>query len=158
MIIGIVSDSHDNLDAVREAVEILKENGVERILHAGDIVAPFAAKVFLEVGVPVDAVFGNNDGEKTKLTELLPGIALGARKLRLEGKAVVLVHDRKKLPARELELAEVLVHGHTHEAEVKRDGRRLEINPGEVGGWLTGKKTLAIWNTESELPEIVDFS
>ena len=157
MLIGIVADSHDNLDAARAAVRILRENGVEHLLHAGDIIAPFAAQVFLELGVPIDAVFGNNDGEKTRLTELLPGIAPGARKMKIGGKTIVLVHDRKKAMPREIDFAEILVHGHTHQADVRREGNRVEVNPGEVGGWVTGKKSLAIWDTEADLPEIIEF-
>ena len=157
MLIGILSDSHDNLDAARAAVEILKENGVEQLLHAGDIVAPFTAEVFLGLGIPIEAVFGNNDGERTRLTDLLPGIAMGGRKMKIAGKTVVLVHDRKKLPPRELDFADLLVHGHTHKPEVAREGNRIVVNPGELGGWVTGKKTFAIWDTDADLPEIVEF-
>jgi putative phosphoesterase len=157
MRVGIVSDSHDNGDAARVCVRIFQEKGVERILHAGDIVAPFTAQVFLEAGVPVDAVFGNNDGETELLSKVLPGIEKGWRRLRIGGHVVLLVHDRHHVPPQELEGARLLVHGHTHDAECVETGGRIELNPGECGGWLRGRKTLALWDTEGGLPEILEF-
>ena len=42
MKIGLISDTHDNLPLIRRAFGFL--GGLEILLHAGDIVAPFAAK------------------------------------------------------------------------------------------------------------------
>ena len=42
--IGVMSDSHDNVDAVRAAVEVFKSAGCKLVIHAGDFVAPFAAR------------------------------------------------------------------------------------------------------------------
>jgi putative phosphoesterase len=157
LLVGIVADSHDHCDAAREAVRVLTGRGVRRILHAGDWVAPFTAKIFLAAGVPVDGVFGNNDGEKRILAELLPGVSEGARRLDVDGRTVLLVHDRAALPEAEAQGAHAVVSGHTHEADVKIVDGRLEINPGEVGGWLHGRKTLAVWDTESNEVEVVDL-
>ncbi|MHC5036596.1 MAG: metallophosphoesterase [Planctomycetota bacterium] len=157
MIIGIVADSHDNLYATAASVRVLKAKGVERILHAGDIVAPFTAKAFLEVGVPVDAVFGNNDGERAMLSDLLPGITEGFRRLEIDGKTVLLVHEREALPEAETEGADLVVFGHTHAPERREVGTRVEINPGECGGWLSGRETLALWDTRAGSPEILEI-
>jgi putative phosphoesterase len=66
MKIGIMSDSHDNLKMVDMAVKIFLERGVQHVFHAGDIIAPFVVDSLKKLGrgVPVTAVFGNNDGEK----------------------------------------------------------------------------------------------
>lgn len=47
MKIGLIADSHDNLPMIRAAVEVFTAAGVEAVLRAGDIIAPFAAKEFL---------------------------------------------------------------------------------------------------------------
>ena len=43
---------------------------------------------------------------------------------------------------------DVVVFGHTHEIEERRDGALL-LNPGEVGGWLTGRSTVMLLDLES---------
>ncbi|MEM3615578.1 MAG: metallophosphoesterase family protein, partial [Candidatus Methanomethylicia archaeon] len=42
MKIGIISDTHDRLQMIDEAVKRLNEENVEYVLHAGDYIAPFA--------------------------------------------------------------------------------------------------------------------
>ncbi|MHC4780529.1 MAG: metallophosphoesterase [Planctomycetota bacterium] len=157
MLVGIVADSHDNLYATKGAVDVLVARKVEVILHGGDIIAPFTAKAFLEAAVPVEAVFGNNDGETSMLSELLPGIARGARTLDLDGRKVLLVHDRADLSEEQASGADMVVFGHNHHPELREVGGRIELNPGEVCGWLTGRHTLAVWDSGGGLPEFVEF-
>ena len=42
--IGIMSDSHDNLDAIRKAVDAFNEAEVDLVIHAGDMISPFTSK------------------------------------------------------------------------------------------------------------------
>ena len=65
--IGIMADSHDNLHAVKKAVQLFKDAGCKLVIHAGDFVAPFAARELENLNCPVKAVFGNCDGEKKGL-------------------------------------------------------------------------------------------
>ena len=67
--IGIISDSHDNLGAIRKAVEFFNDNEVKAVLHAGDLVSPFTARVFEKMKSKLYVVFGNNDGDKVMLTK-----------------------------------------------------------------------------------------
>jgi len=39
--IGIMSDSHDHMEAIRAAVEVFNQAGVKLVVHAGDLIAPF---------------------------------------------------------------------------------------------------------------------
>jgi len=43
----------------------------------------------------------------------------------------------------------VVVCGHTHQANVYRESGTLVINPGEALGYLSGKATIAIFDTGS---------
>ena len=62
--IGIISDIHANLDALRRALELLNRHGVERILCAGDLVekghAGDAVVALLQTAA-VPCVMGNHD-------------------------------------------------------------------------------------------------
>jgi len=69
MLIGAVSDSHDNLPKIEKAVELLNELKVELVLHAGDYVSPFTIARFNKLNCPLIGIFGNNDGDHQLLTK-----------------------------------------------------------------------------------------
>jgi predicted phosphodiesterase len=41
--IGIMSDSHDNVDAIRKAVRLFNTKDLDITIHAGDLISPFTA-------------------------------------------------------------------------------------------------------------------
>ena len=50
---------------------------------------------------------------------------------------------------------DVILYGHTHEVDVRVE-ETIIVNPGECGGWMTGKSTVAIWDTDAEEVDIVE--
>ena len=40
MKIGILSDTHDDIDNTNKAIDIFQENDVKAVIHAGDIISP----------------------------------------------------------------------------------------------------------------------
>jgi len=155
MKLGILSDSHDHLNNLRRALSLLQERGAEAILHAGDIVSPFAAKVLREFPGGVFAVFGNNDGERKGLAKLLD-VSEGPRELELAGRRIVLVHEIERVPEELAQGADALIFGHTHEPTIE-PGRPLRLNPGEVGGWLKGRATCALLDLEGMEAELCEL-
>jgi putative phosphoesterase len=147
MLIGIISDTHDNLPLIDKAVKKLDEMKVERILHAGDVVSPFAAKKLAAAKAPVIAVFGNNDGEREGLSKVLD-IAPGPRRVEIAGKVIVMAHALPQIKDEHRKGAHVLIHGHTHNLSIDK-GPPLSVNPGECSGWLTGRPTIAVLDTET---------
>ena len=63
MLIGAISDSHDNLPQIEKAVQILNYQKVDLVLHAGDYVAGFVIPKFKALNCKLICVFGNNDGD-----------------------------------------------------------------------------------------------
>ncbi len=152
MTVGVLADSHDNVPALEEALERLKAGGAEAVVHAGDIIAPFSAKVLAGCGLPVRAVYGNNDGEKAGLAKILD-VEEPPRVVELGGRQILLAHDIDRVPEAEKARADVVVVGHTHEAYFTPP----VLNPGECGGWLTGKKTFALLDLDSLDARIIEF-
>jgi putative phosphoesterase len=147
--IGIVSDSHDNLEAIREAVVFLNAQNVSMVLHAGDYIAPFTVREWRNLKCPFHGVFGNNDGEKKGLNRAYSEI--GAE-ISLEGKKIALYHGTiTEFLSAIISGGEydVVVRGHTHNPEIKKEGKTLVINPGEICGYLTGNKTLCLLDIAS---------
>lgn len=165
MLIGVISDTHDNLPMIERAVKRLNDENVGLVLHAGDYVAGFVVPRFKELHAKLISVFGNNDGDheflKRKFSE--------NEKLELRGNfAEVTVEDLRiaLLHGGDIELLnalieregfDVVVYGHTHVAEIRRKERTLIINPGEVCGYVTGRSTLALLDTAKKEAKIVDL-
>ncbi len=162
MLIAIMSDSHDHVDRLKQAVQILRERGIITVVHAGDFVAPFALAPLVSAGIRLFAVFGNNDGELAGLKRASASIGeiqAAPYRFELDGKRFVLNH----VPLSESRISEekyrtdYVIYGHTHIPEQKKVGSLTLINPGELGGWLYGKPTMAILDTSTGLCECIDL-
>jgi hypothetical protein len=150
MQIGIISDTHDHHRNVARAVEIFNERGVEYVLHAGDIVAPFTAKAFANLTTTqFIAVFGNNEGEKLFMQSTVQGF--GGRiheycyKGELVGKRIYMTHTHHNIEeVAASQMYDLLIYGHTHRQDVRQVGKTLIINPGEATDWITGTAHVVI--------------
>jgi len=146
--IGIISDTHDNLTAVRRAVRLFNDAGCDLVIHAGDFVAPFTAQELKALTAPVRGVFGNCDGEKAGLLRSFEGLGELKEAPHLfshAGRRFLVCHldapvDRYLVA----HACDVLVFGHTHRPLVETRGATLVVNPGEAGGWLRGRSTAAL--------------
>ncbi|MFA6350592.1 MAG: metallophosphoesterase [Candidatus Omnitrophota bacterium] len=157
MKIGILSDSHDNLIKLDHAIKFFNKQKVDFVFHAGDFIAPFAVLKMKDLEANWAGVYGNNDGEKNGLFVASEGrIKDAPRKMDLEGKKFILTHDLSKITP-EVEDAEIIIYGHSHKPEINTVNSKLLINPGECGGWLFGKSTVAILDTESLSARIHDI-
>jgi len=126
MKIGVISDTHNHLDPAIPALF----QGVEHILHAGDIGLPWIIQQ-LENIAPVTAVLGNTDtGLSYKETELT---WLGDWKFLVHH--IVNPHsltpDLKRRVIKDN--PDVVLFGHTHKAFWERIGGVLYLNPGYAG-------------------------
>ncbi len=156
MKIGLISDSHDNVPVVKAAVRLFNDANVERIIHAGDYVAPFSVKELLKADAPLTGIFGNNDGEKIGIKNLCSEIFEGPYSIELNNKKITIVHAIEGLDAGLRDKSDVVVYGHTHAAEIKKDGP-LIINPGECGGWVNGTCSVAILDLNTMDAEIMEI-
>jgi putative phosphoesterase len=157
--IGILSDSHDNLPRVRQAVRLFNDAGCDLVIHAGDIVAPFAVDELRNLRAPVKAVFGNCDGEKAGLTRAFRGLG-EIREAPLTfthaGVRFLVCHlDSAAADYADRDAHDVVVFGHTHRPLVESRDGVLMLNPGETGGWLRGKTTVALLDPATLTADIV---
>ncbi|MFQ5806799.1 MAG: metallophosphoesterase [Phycisphaerae bacterium] len=156
MRIGLVSDTHDRLPTLHAALERFAQLGVETLIHPGDVIAPFAAKVLAGFPGKLYIIYGNNDGERAGLQEVLPQIQQGPLWLDLAGKRILLHHFVEWCRAEDLARADIIVSGHTHRPAIEpRDGK-LFVNPGECCGWVTGRATVAIIDLKTSAAELIE--
>ena len=120
MKLGIISDTHNLLrPEVLAALE-----GVDAILHAGDISKPEVLERLREIA-PVHAVRGNADKEWAE--ELPPMLDLS-----LEGLRICMTHKKKDLP-QDLSAWDLVVVGHSHQYSETGQDKTLILNPGSCG-------------------------
>jgi hypothetical protein len=165
MLVGLIADTHDRLPMVEKAVKILNEENVELVLHAGDYVAPFVVPRFKDLRAKLIGVFGNNDGDRELLKRRFSeykGLEIRGNfaEITIDGLRVALLHGHEEELLKALvnsEVFDVVVHGHTHKVEVHQKGKTLVVNPGEVCGYLSGKSTIALFDTVKREVRLVDL-
>jgi predicted phosphodiesterase len=122
---GILSDSHDERGLAEDALGLFREEGVEVILHLGDVCRPETILALRDCGIPMIGVYG------------MPEIG---------GRKVLMAHSFDELQE---EIGEggkfdLILFGHTHRPLTMRIGRALILNPGEACGFISGKPTCAV--------------
>jgi len=157
MLVGVISDTHDNLPMTRRALDELKGRNVELLLHAGDYVSPFSLKLILASGLPLVGVFGNNDGERKGLSALSKDLHPEPHRFEAAGRTILIAHSPETLDGAIEPGDDVAVCGHTHKADVSA-GPPLRVNPGEVGGWVSGRCTCAVVDLKALTVELVEFA
>jgi len=158
MKVGVISDTHDRLPTFRRAIALFERMKVGAILHAGDFIAPFAAKIIAPdaVNVPVHCVFGNNDGERNGIKAILPQVVDGPIRLKIEGRTIVMHHFIDWLKPADVKGADVVITGHTHQVVNEMQGGQLLLNPGECCGWVNDRCTIAILDLDDLSAEIIE--
>ena len=165
MLIGAISDSHDNLPQIEKAVQALNNQKVGLVLHAGDYVAGFVIPKFKALNCNLIGVFGNNDGDhellKKRFSETTNcSIHDRFTTVTIEGYRVALLHGHETELLKAIidsESFDAVIHGHSHNMGIERKGKTLSINPGELCGYLTGKPTVAILDTEKNEAKIIEL-
>ena len=162
--IGLISDTHDNLEAIDRAVKVFEKERVEFVLHAGDWNAPFALVGLARVKAKLIGVFGNIDGDREALASKAKGLGvdllgdLGV--VKIGGLRIAILHgkdDRIVEAIARSGVYDLVVRGHTHQPKVDKVNKTLIVNPGEACGYLTGKRSVAIFDVETRTVEFISF-
>jgi len=167
MIFGVLSDIHDNLPHLEAALKRFSNEKTEALVFCGDFCSPFAAKMLAESGLPVHAVFGNNDGDRFHIQKMcteynnmifygeyigdmdsqlhLGGLKIGVSHYPFYAKTMV-----------KTGWYDCVFYGHNHRAEKQKFGNALLLNPGEVAG-VFGNASIGIVDAVSRNSAIIDL-
>lgn len=134
---GVIADTHDNLRAAETAVELFEAEGVETVVHCGDVIAPPMVPAF--EGLEIHLVFGNNDGERAGLRDAVEGLGNGSQchgrfaRLEFGDRSIAVLHGEDLNEVRgyaETGAFEYVLHGHHHEARAIEVDDTTILNPG----------------------------
>ncbi len=139
-LLGLLSDTHNNLRNLRAALQVFRAEGVTRLIHCGDLTGPDLAEEL--AGFEVNYLEGNMDTNRA-------AIAAGLRKMNPANHAldtftgeiggVLVGATHGHVPRAVEKLARSgryawVFHGHTHRRRDERVGGTRIVNPGALGG------------------------
>ena len=153
MRIGVLADTHNELDRTKSAIEALREAGAQVVIHCGDLAAPFILEACAEL--PCYFVFGNHDADNVPYlrhaAENCGAVCLGwGAVIELSGKRIGVVHGHMRSDVQRVlaDNPEYLLSGHAHYPVDRRDGPLRRINPGALH--RAEKFTVALLNLETD--------
>ena len=121
--VGVISDTHGLVRP--EAIAALE--GVDRIVHAGDIGGPEVLEILAAIA-PVVAVRGNNDRE-----DWAAGLSL-TEVVEVEACHFYLLHEPDHLDLDPVAAEfQAVIHGHSHRPRCESKRGVLYLNPGSAG-------------------------
>lgn len=155
MKVAVISDIHDNIWNLEQALRLVKESDAGVLLFLGDLCAPFTLAQLAEgFAGPIHVVFGNNDGDVLHISR----IAAKHPQVTLHGELAELEIDGRKLalnhyPEIARRLAEsgaydAVFSGHDHRRYQHQIGKTLWANPGEIMGRY-GEPSFGVYETTS---------
>lgn len=163
MKLGILSDTHNNLDNAVAARDALITAGVQQFLHCGDVTTPKIAKVFREV--PIAFVMGNMDGDAGTIRELIADWDTASMSITVTaefaGKSIAMCHGHyQNVLAQFIHSGEYdyVFHGHSHVRRDERVGITRVINPGALGGRKPQTRSFCILDLATDELSVVELS
>lgn len=158
MLLGLLSDTHDNLRSLEAALSAFRERGVAHVLHAGDITEPSTLAFF--TGWDATAIFGNNDHDRAALQEAAnrAGVALAdGWEGSIGGISLAVLHgDNRSRVNRAIAGGrfQLVVTGHTHRLRDEHVGATRVINPGAL--YRAARHTCVVYDTKTDSAEVID--
>jgi len=125
--IGVLSDTHKRGDLQKEAINHLKKEGAQYLLHLGDLELPKHLEDLANSNLPYAAVFGNND-YALKGMENSFRIKKEPYYLKIKDITIKMMH----LPYYLSSDTNIVLFGHLHKFSAEFKGETLFLNPGEI--------------------------
>lgn len=144
MKIGILSDTHNDIANLSTALVMFHQEGINQIIHCGDLTDPQTAKYF--EGFQVTYVYGNIDSSIEEISRIwkdqnnnnwVGELFCG----EIGGEQIAITHGHIDGQINSLAISgkfKYVFHGHTHRRRDEKVGKVRVINPGAVAKSMDG--------------------
>ncbi|MBN2185162.1 MAG: YfcE family phosphodiesterase [Candidatus Krumholzibacteriota bacterium] len=162
MKLAIVSDSHDHIENLDQAVEMIDQMGIRILIHCGDLCSPFMVERLARFSGEVHFVFGNNEGDRITIVETaerFPNVKICGKTGVLDTGSGVIAWTHRPESGDELAASgkyTAVFSGHTHIRRSEKAGDTWHINPGELMG-LREDPGFAVFDPETGELEYFDL-
>jgi len=168
MIVGILSDTHDNVKKIGEAFRLFEEHDVGLVLHAGDHIVN---GLYDDAPFRMTCVLGNwDDPYRFESYVNAEGFLIefheGTHHLKLDGRQIMLYHGNDEIIIKELlncQKYDLVITGHDHIPKKEVIGETWWLNPGHMKIPVRGNHpdyknaTVALYDTYRNKCEIIEL-
>ena len=156
MLIGILSDTHNQTENLQKALAYFKENNIESLIHCGDMTTVETLQFMCEFEVIY--VYGNGDfltGEmratlKAYNEKNFAGMQYDGD---VDGKRIGVMHGHLYPELHKMIQSgkfDYVFTGHTHRRRDEMVGKTRVINPGALGGTSYQSRSVAILDLKTD--------
>ncbi|MFN2107792.1 MAG: metallophosphoesterase family protein [Candidatus Promineifilaceae bacterium] len=165
MKLGILSDTHNDIPNLLKALRIFNNEGIQQLLHCGDMADMLTAKQM--AGFDVIYVNGNSDRSAAAVSHVvwtlnprneIPGDVYEGE---LGGVKIAAAHGHQPSKLKRLidsRRFRYVFHGHTHRQRDERIGKTRVINPGALGGARYEPRSLCIVDLDEDQVRFITVS
>jgi len=162
MRIGLISDTHNEQQKVKIALDKFRQRAVSTILHAGDITNVATLNLFADFDVWIAQGNMDRDRNLRQTARRLFGIGRmgNTHALAFDDHSLALTHGDSWQRLETLITShkyDYIIHGHTHVPQDERIGPTRVINPGALGSPRWRVPTCAILDLETDTLEWIEF-
>lgn len=164
MKIGILSDTHNHQKNLQAALELFRQQGIELLIHCGDLTSPETA---LELeGFQVICTLGNGDIASGEIRQILmeqdPRNYAGmVYRGEIDGARIAVTHGHLSGQVEALVRSgqhDFVFKGHSHMRQDQTSGNTRLINPGALGGRHVQTRSICILDLETRQIQFIDVA
>jgi uncharacterized protein len=155
MLLGVLSDTHNNLTALQNALTLFRQRGIDTLVHCGDLTTPETASAM--GGFRVIHVVGNGDYLSGEIRQALlyqnpqsfsglvfrgevDGVKIGAAHGHIAGQVQELLGSEE---------CGFVFTGHSHRRRDEQVGWARLINPGALGGLRSEDRSVYVLDLQT---------
>lgn len=154
MLIGVVSDTHNNLKNIELIISLFNNEEVSLVIHTGDICNANSLSQFSKLNCQLIGVYGNNDRNENGIKEVAKKENFQFQEppklLTLFNRNIAIFHEPDSIDDFLIlnRNIDIVLHGHTHRYRNEIEKDVLFFNPGESAGMQTGMNAIGLVNLE----------
>ena len=163
MVIGILSDTHNNAANTQAALSVFRQHGITRLIHCGDVTRADLLELF--TGFEMWLVWGNNDADlssmRVRAKQLGTIHCMGYDALlEFDEHHIGVCHgddDERLAGLARSGLCEWVFRGHSHIHGIEKSwhGTTKILNPGALGGRNPESRHIAILDLATQQPMFI---
>ena len=152
MLVGVVSDTHNNLKNIEQIISLFNDEEICTVIHTGDITNSKSLEKFSTLNADLIGVYGNNDRNEEGLNDIAVQNNFQFQEppslITLCDKNIAIFHEPDVITnfLSENRNIDIVIHGHTHRYRHEVIDDILFFNPGESAGMQKGKNAIGTIN------------